>query len=267
MSDPDILILDSATKFGGHSPGQVAIAASHGAIYAGYLAARAELRGIILHDAGIGRDAAGINSLPYLDRFTVAGATVDHKSARIGDGASMAATGIISYVNETARAAGCVHGLTAMECARAMLTAPGQSGSPPSQDEARFVIRDQPDLPLVIGCDSVSLVRPADSDAIVITASHGELLRESPSWGNRPHVLGAVFNDAGSNHPTRLPNLDTRGIAGATVSADSARIGDARSSYEVGVISHINETARALSATPGMTCRAFVDVLSGTPAS
>ena len=183
------------------------------------------------------------------------------------DGASMAATGIISYVNETARAAGCVQGLTAMECARAMLTAPGQSGSPPSQDEARFVIRDQPDLPLVIGCDSVSLVRPADSDAIVITASHGELLRESPSWGNRPDVLGAVFNDAGSNHPTRLPNLDTRGIAGATVSADSARIGDARSSYEVGVISHINETARALSATPGMTCRAFVDVLSGTPAS
>ena len=71
-----------------------------------------------------GRDAAGINSLPYLDRFTVAGATVDHKSARIGDGASMAATGIISYVNETARAAGCVQGLTAMECARAMLTAP-----------------------------------------------------------------------------------------------------------------------------------------------
>ena len=262
MSDSDILILDSATKFGPDSPGKVAIAASHGAIYAGYLGARAGLRGIILHDAGIGRDAAGINSLPYLDELTVAAAAVDHQSARIGDGASMAASGRISHVNETARAAGCAPGQTSMECARAMRAAPGATGTPPPLDEARFYIRDTVDIPRIVGCDSVSLVGPDDAGDIVITASHGALLREAPSWGNRPDVLAAVFNDAGSDNPTRLPDLDTRGIAGATVTAQSARIGDARSTYEDGIISHVNETARKAGAQPGTSCRAFVETMT-----
>jgi len=92
-----------------------------------------------------------------------------------------------------------------------------------------------------------------------VTASHGDLLETSPSWGNRPDVLAAIFNDAGSENPTRLPDLDTRGIAGATVSKDSARIGDARSTYEDGIISHINESARARGASVRMTCRDFVE--------
>ena len=264
MSDSDILIVDSATKFGSDAPGKVAIAASHGAIYAGYLGARAGLRGIILHNAGIGRDRSGINSLPYLDEFTVAGAMVDHNSARIGDGASMAETGRISHVNETALAAGCAPGQTAMDCARAMRSALGQSGSPPPLGEARFTIRDDPGRPLVIGCDSVSLVGPDDAGVIVITASHGELLREAPSWGNRPNVLAAVFNDAAAPAPTRLPELDTRGIAGATVTAESARIGDARSTYDDGIVSHVNASGQARGATVGMTCRAFVELFSDT---
>jgi hypothetical protein len=262
MNESEILILDSATKFEPDSPGKVAIAASHGAIYAGYLGARAGLRGIILHNAGIGRDAAGINSLPYLDEFTVAAATVDHHSARIGDGASMAATGRISHVNETARAAGCAPGQSSMECARAMWAAPGCAGTPPLLDEARFLIRNTAGTPRIIGCDSVSLVGPDDSGDIIISASHGALLKEAPSWGNRPDVLAAVFNDAGSDTPTRLPDLDTRGIAGATVSSESARIGDAMSSYEDGIISHVNESARRAGATPGITCRTFVDLMT-----
>lgn len=262
MADSEILVLDSATKFGPDSPGRVAIAASHGAVYAGYLGARAGLRGIILHDAGIGRDAAGIGSLAYLDEFTIAGATVDHQSARIGDGASMASTGRISHVNETARAAGCAPGQTSMACARAILSAPGCSGTPPPLDEARFVIHDAPDRPRIIGCDSVSLVGPDDAGDIVITASHGELLREAPTWGERPDVLAAVFNDAGSDFPTRLPDLDTRGIAGATVTAESARIGDAMSTYEDGIVSHVNEAARRHGVAPGMTCLRLVELMT-----
>ena len=262
MSESEILILDSATKFGADSSGKIAIAASHGAIYAGYLSARAGLRGIILHNAGVGRDAAGIGSLPYLDKYTVAAATVDHHTARIGDGASMATTGRLSDVNETARAAGCVPGQTSMECAHAMQAAPGATGAPPTLDEARFFIRDTAGAPRIIGCDSVSLVGPDDAGDIVITASHGELLKEAPSWGSRPDVLAAVFNDAGSNFPTRLPDLDTRGIAGATVTAESARIGDARSTYEDGIISHVNEKARRSGATPGKTCREFVALMT-----
>ncbi len=262
MRDSDIIITDSATKFGPDPSGKVAIAASHGAIYAGYLGARAGLRGIILHDAAIGRDAAGISSLLYLDEFTVAAATVDHSSAKIGDGAAMAATGRISHVNATARAAGCLPGQTSMECARAMCTAPGSTSAPPPLDEARFYIRDTPGAPRIIGCDSVSLVGANDAGDIVITASHGSLLKEAPSWGDRPDILAAVFNDAGSDFPSRLPDLDERGIAGATVTAQSARIGDARSTYEDGIISHVNETAQRSGATPGISCREFVETVT-----
>ncbi|MBO6783446.1 MAG: hypothetical protein JJ899_09290 [Alphaproteobacteria bacterium] len=259
MFQDDILILDTATKLGRSALGKVAIAASHGGVYAGYLAARNGVRGVILHDAGIGKDEAGISSLPYLDGLGIAGATVDFRTARIGDGAGMAKTGTISHVNATARGAGCVPGQSSMECASAMLSVRVTGGEIPGYDEARFVLRDAPGEPKVIGCDSTSLVKPEDEGDIVVTASHGDLLETAPSWGDRPDVLAAIFNDAGSDNPTRLPDLDTRGIAGATVSADSARIGDARSTYADGVISHINESARARGAQVRITCREFVE--------
>ncbi|HEV8679931.1 MAG TPA: hypothetical protein VGQ90_11185, partial [Stellaceae bacterium] len=52
-----------------------------------------------------------------------------------------------------------------------------------------------------------------------------------------------------------------RGIAAATVSADSARIGDARSTYEDGVLSRVNTRAGALGLVPGMTAREAVGIL------
>ncbi len=259
MPANDILILDTVTKLDRSAFGRIAIAASHGGVYAGYLAARCGVRGVILHDAGIGKDQAGISSLPYLDGLGIACATVDHTSARIGSGAEMARNGIISHINESARAAGCAPGQSAMDCAIAMETNRALGGEVAGYDEARFILLEQPGEPKVIGCDSTSLVRAEDEGQVVVTASHGDLLETSPSWGNRPYVLAAIFNDAGSENPTRLPDLDTRGIAGATVSTDSARIGDARSTYEDGIISHINESARARGARVRMTCREFVD--------
>lgn len=261
MSDDEILVNDSVTKFDASAAGRVAISASHGAVYAGYLAARAQVRGVILHDAGVGRDAAGTSSLAYLDDLRIAGATIAGDSARIGDGADMAANGVISYVNATASRAGCSVGQPAMACARAMLNALGMDGEAEAYAEARFAIRADPGAPRVVGCDSTSLVRPEDEGDIVVTASHGEVLKEAPTWGDRPDVLAAVFNDAGSKAPSRLPDLDTRRIAGATVSTKTARIGDARSTYEDGIVSHVNETARAYGAEPGMSCRDFVDLM------
>lgn len=259
MPRNDILILDTVTKLDRTALGTVAIAASHGGVYAGYLAARCGVRGLILHDAGIGKDEAGISSLPYLDGLGIACATVDHRSARIGDGAEMARQGVISHVNEAARALGCAAGQPARTCAEAMRANRPRGGEVPGYAEARFVLREMPGEPKVIGCDSTSLVRAEDEGQIVITASHGDLLETSPSWGDRPDVLAAVFNDAGADNPTRLPDLDTRDIAGATVSTASARIGDARSTYEDGIISHINESARRRGAHVRISCKEFVD--------
>jgi hypothetical protein len=49
-----------------------------------------------------------------------------------------------------------------------------------------------------------------------------------------------------------------RGIAAATVSAASARIGDARSTYEDGIVSRVNARAAALGLRDGISAREFV---------
>ena len=41
----------------------------------------------------------------------------------------------------------------------------------------------------------------------------------------------------------------------------SARIGDARSSYEHGVLSRVNDTARRLGGAEGMALKTFCDML------
>ena len=65
---------------------------------------------------------------------------------------------------------------------------------------------------------------------------------------------------------TRLPALDGRGIAAGTVAATSARICDARSTYEDGILTRVNQRAAALGIGPGMTAREFVQIVRRTAA-
>ena len=96
-------VCDSITQVPlGSARGQAVLAASHGGLYSAAYALRAELGAVILHDAGFGRDQAGISGARLLDRWDVPAATVSHRSARIGDGADCAQRGILSFVNEPA---------------------------------------------------------------------------------------------------------------------------------------------------------------------
>ena len=261
MSTSDILIADTVTKLGTSAFGRVLIAGSHGGIYAGWEAARAGARAVILHDAGVGLEQAGIGALGWLQDLNIAAATVDYQTAVIGNGNSMANGGTISFVNDVASSLGCQQGQSTLECANRMIAAPLCSADIPQLEEARFIIRARDNEPVIWGCDSVSLVKSGEEGAIVITASHGELLAGSPSWGSRPDVLAAVFNDAGSSTATRLPDLDTRGISGATVAAGSARIGDARSTWENGIITHVNQHAAIAGAKTGTSTMEFADLM------
>ena len=53
------LVTDSVTMLGADARGRAAIAASHGGIYAAYVAAKAGLKAVVLSDAGVGRERAG----------------------------------------------------------------------------------------------------------------------------------------------------------------------------------------------------------------
>src|SRR6267154_6727581 len=95
-----IVVADSITRVDeATAQGAVVVNASHGGIYAAYLAAKLKAAAAIFNDAGVGRDRAGIGGLNYLQEFGIAAATVGHNTARIGDGADMVASGIITHAN------------------------------------------------------------------------------------------------------------------------------------------------------------------------
>lgn len=258
-----IAVLDSITKLTPHHEDRVIVAGSHGAEYAAYLAAKGGAIAVILNDAGVGKDEAGISGLPYLETLGIPAATVSHRSARIGDGDDMMARGTISHVNKSAEALGCVSGETCQSCANKLTKASASGAIPPLQSENRILLRSDPGHPEVWGLDSISLILPEDSTHIVISGSHGESLGGKPETALKYDTIAAVFNDAGIGIDqaglSRLPALDGRNIPAATVSSASARIGDGRSIYEDGVISSLNETAKKTGAAVGMRTPEFVD--------
>jgi hypothetical protein len=243
------LVTDSVTMLGADARGRAAIAASHGGVYAAYLAAKAGLKAVILSDAGVGRERAGIGGLAYLAGMSVPAAAIGYRTARIGDGVDCAKRGIISYVNERAAAVGIRAGMHA-SVALDLLAASELSPAPmpaPQQETRRRVAEAEAGGVAVLALDSASLVEAQDAGAIVLTGSHGALLGGRPETAMKVAVFAAVFNDADRGIDecgiARLPALDRRGIAGATVSAWNARIGDGLSTYRDGFVTAVNETA------------------------
>jgi hypothetical protein len=255
-----IVITDSITRVGPEAAGAVVVNASHGGIYAAYLTAKLHAAAAIFNDAGIGKDSAGIGGLDYLDALGVAAATVGHNTARIGDGADMMARGIVTHANALASALGVRRGLPCAEAAALLQQARPSDRPPPEALEAASLVIPEPIQ--VWALDSASLVVPEQKDAIVITGSHGGLLGGKPETALKYDVKAALYNDAGIGIDeagvSRLPALDARGIPAATVSAASARIGDARSTYEDGMISRVNARAAALGLHAGVAARDFV---------
>ena len=262
----DARVLDSITKLTPQDAGRVVIAGSHGGSYAAYCAARGGVRAVVLNDAGVGWLRAGIAGLDDLQRWGVPAATASYRSCRIGDGGDMARHGVISFVNALAQDLGCQPGMTVAEAASRLAHALPGAGPSVDVKESRLVFRTDADgVPLVVGADSVSLVDSRDDGRIAITASHGERLAGLQSDGVQASPRLVTFNDAGIGKDSagigRLPLLQQRGIAALTVSAHTARIGDARSCYEEGTISAANARARELGCRVGTPLKTFIDAL------
>ena len=264
----NLLILDSVTHLKPEHRARAAYCASHGGVYAAYYAAKLGIGALIVNDAGVGRDRAGIAGLGLLDSLGVPAAAISYQSARIGDGNDGLARGVLSLVNAAAKKIGLFPELTCADALR-MLSSRALTPAPLPMPirESRFNIREPAHGACrVIGVDSNGLVTATDVGAIVITGSHGGLLGGSPATAIKFDARAAVFNDAGigidNAGVSRLAALDARGIAGACVSYMSARIGDARSTYEDGVISAVNATAAGLGGNVGQTCKEFVRVIA-----
>jgi hypothetical protein len=255
-------VFDSVTVFPPEARGRAALAASHGGVYAAYLAAKAGVKAVILCDAGVGRERAGIGGLHYLDDLGVPAATVGHRSARIGDGKDCHERGVVSYVNSHAARAGVAPGMSARAALERLERADAPpSPTPPAMQETRRDISDT-NAVRVFTLDSNALVAPDDAGHIMLTGSHGGLLGGRVATAVKYDVFAAVYNDAdfGAHDAgiSRLPALDARGIAGACVSAWSARIGDGQSTYRNGFVSAVNARAAKIGGEIGISAKELV---------
>ena len=194
----------------------------------------------------------------------MAAAAVDCMSARIGDGADMLARGVISHANAYAALCGVVAGQSCRDAAARLRAAPAPRSGPPPYAEGRWRMAGGP--PEVWALDSVGKIEAADAGRILVIGSHGALHGGRPESALGVEAAAAVFNDAGVGADrigiTRLPVLAARGIPAATVDCMSARIGDGRSMWESGRISHVNATASQLGAAPGMSVQAFAGTVA-----
>ena len=258
-----VLIADSITRVGTDAAGAVVINGSHGGIYAAYVAAKLRVAAAVFNDAGVGRDQAGVAGLDYLAALGIPAAAVGHDTARIGDGFDMMERGVVTHANSPAVALGCRPGAPCRDTAAALQQAAPGAREPPPALEAAFLLMAE--SPAAWALDSASLVGAEQIGAIVVTGSHGGLLGGRADTALKVDALAALFNDAGIGMDeagvTRLPALDRRGIAACTVAASSARIGDARSTYEDGILTRVNQCAATLGIAPGMTARQFVDIV------
>ena len=262
MHHEGIHLASTVTKLGPECAGMVVVGGSHGGAYPGYLAARARACAVILNDAGIGKDNAGVGCLHYCGALGMAAATVSHASARIGDAEDTFCAGMISSANDAARAAGCEAGMPCLDAALALRGA-SSPGASPEYAEARCVAGETPAGLRLVCVDSISLVVAGEDEGqIVLSGSHGGLVASQPHLVIGVQAAASFFNDAGIGKDgagiTRLPALDARGIAAATVAAASARIGDGRSTYQDGIVSRVNETAHTAGIVPGMPAREAV---------
>ncbi len=242
-----VLVFDSVVKLPAEANGAVVIGGSHAALYAAYMSAKYGCRAAIHHDAGIGKEEAGIGGLAYADRLGMAMAAVATSSARIGDGPDLLARGVISRANALAAACGVTPGMSCREAAELLKKAPWPHTAPPPKGEARHLVDG-------IACiDSASLFGPQDQGKVVATGSHCGINSGMATAPFRPRL--AFFNDAGPGADQGgvlgLGLLEKQGIAAVAVAARSARIGDGRSTLQDGMISHVNQPAARLGARRG----------------
>lgn len=262
-----IIAVDSVTKLTHEHTGLVVVSGSHGGLYAAYLAAAANVRAVILNDAGIGLEDAGIAGVRALETHGMAAAAVSVTTARIGDARDSLENGELSYVNAVAARLGCRIGQTCRTAADRLRLAPEHRVPDAGMSEGRYRLRTDPSCASVWGLDSASLVAPEDRGAILVIGSHGGVPGGDPANALRVDAGAAFFNDAGVGKDcaglSRLPMLDHRRIPAAAVAAASARIGDAKSSWETGIVSFVNHTAAALGVEPGSPVQLCVARLIG----
>jgi len=114
---PPVIGLDSIGLVEPADAGAILVIGSHGALHGGApgTALSVDAFAAFFHDAGRGKDDAGVSRLPVLAARGIPAGTVEHRTARIGDARSMWASGRLSCLNAPLAALGGREGMMLQE--------------------------------------------------------------------------------------------------------------------------------------------------------
>lgn len=213
-------------------------------------------RAVIGFDGGVGPQGANIAGLWYFEALNVPAAAVDVMSIILGDGVDTYHNGRISFVNRPAQDCGVEVGMPAHEAARRMLE--HEPGTPSGyQVTNRRVMHETASGRQIVVTDSIVFGTEADQRNVLVTAGHTGRSGARHIITVRP--FGFVCSDGGrGRNDSGMAGLEitaAEGIAGATVDAHLARMGDGMSTYNDGIISAANRLALDCGVRVGMTAR------------
>ncbi len=227
------------------------------ASYCGVLPARfiAEQRprAAIGVDCGVGPAGASVAGLWYLEALNIPAAAADVMTVRLGDGVDLYERGRISFANRPAIDCGVVIGMSVQEAALLMLESDPRAPSA-SEVTNRTVMESGPENRQVICTDSIAFGTADDERNVLVTAGHTG--RSAVPYLRKVQPFGFICSDGGKGREDAgvcaLAIVEADGLAGATVDARLARMGDGLSSYRDGIISAANTLARSAGVTVGM---------------
>jgi hypothetical protein len=253
-----IVALDSAADVLPRNRGRdVLVTASYIGVLPARLVHEHLPRAVIGFDGGVGPLGANIAGLWYYEALNIPAAAVDVMTIVLGDGVDVYDNGLVSFVNRPAADCGVVPGMPAREAAHRMLDhEPGQPTA--YQVTNRRVLYQSPEGRQVVVTDSIIFGTEADKSNILVTAGHTG--RSGARHIIHVNPYGFICSDGGRGRNDSgmagLALTNHAGIAGATVDAKLARMGDGMSTYQDGVISAANALALACGVSVGMSAQA-----------
>ncbi|OGA72431.1 MAG: hypothetical protein A3G81_06430 [Betaproteobacteria bacterium RIFCSPLOWO2_12_FULL_65_14] len=264
-TDGRVMVADSLSFFE-HEPwlNDVAVGASFAGAPTAAMALRGGVKAWVAHEGGPGKDDAGVSGLVLSQRLGIPAAAIATNTARLSGGMSLI-TGTVSRANEAALRLGVRAGQTGGEAAKLMLKAPRARSFNLDgiiDESIHEVVSTREGK--IYAVWSSSRVKGEHPNDVFCLASHGGKVMAQYALAIKPR--GVIANDAGGG-------LDNSGMDGldvfervsrtpaATVSTNSARIGDALSTYHDGIISAANQSASALGIKVGMPARRAAELM------
>ncbi len=235
----------------------VVVAASYCGVLPARFVGRHHPKGLVGVDCGIGPEGASIAGLWYLEALNTPAAVVAVAGVLLGNGEDVYRRGTISRANRPAMDCGVEEGMSAATASRCMLEE--DPGAPdPSEVTNREVVFTSVSGRQVVCIDSIAFALREDAGHnVLVTAGHTG--RSAVPYLEAAMPYGFICSDGGMGRDRSgvagLAMVEPMGLAGATVDATTARMGDGHSTYEDGVISAVNRWARDAGVEIGMPAR------------